>query len=154
MNSYLLLTDAPGRRRPPLFPRWAIHFIATPAHGDPPPEANGAGQGLEHSRGGSKVDSPLSLIHPSRQCHIFRAPATAAKACEPCAPLAPSTPTLIYQPPRASRGGRRQDSAAAKPASSSNGPTTASALGRSRICAATRCTSSWVTASIESRISS
>src|SRR5664280_2449521 len=39
--------------------RWAIHFIATPAHGDPPPEANGAGQGLEHSRGGSQMDSPL-----------------------------------------------------------------------------------------------
>src|SRR5664280_3648081 len=39
---------------------WAIHFIATPAHGDPPPEANGAGQGLEHSRGGSQMDSPLN----------------------------------------------------------------------------------------------
>jgi hypothetical protein len=41
---------------------WAIHFIATPAHGDPPPEANGAGQGLEHSRGGSQMDSPPSFI--------------------------------------------------------------------------------------------
>src|SRR5664280_2449001 len=39
---------------------WAIHFIATPAYGDPPPEANGAGQGLEHSRGGSQMDSPQS----------------------------------------------------------------------------------------------
>jgi hypothetical protein len=42
--------------------KWAIHFIATPAHGDPPPEANGAGQGLEHSRGGSQMDSPLKGI--------------------------------------------------------------------------------------------
>src|SRR5664280_125726 len=43
--------------------KWAIHFIATPAHGDPPPEANGAGQGLEHSRGGSQMDSPLAQSH-------------------------------------------------------------------------------------------
>ena len=43
--------------------RWAIHFIATPAHGDPPPEANGAGQGLEHSRGGSQMDSPQRELH-------------------------------------------------------------------------------------------
>src|SRR6185312_3119104 len=47
-----------------------------------------------------------------------------------------------------------QDSAAAKLASSSNGPTTASALGWSMISAAARRTSSWVTASIEARISS
>jgi hypothetical protein len=69
--------------------------------------------------------------------------------------LWPQHPTLILLPPWVtSRRGRRQDSAAAKPASSSNGPTTASALGRSRICVATWCTSSWVTASMEANISS
>jgi hypothetical protein len=45
--------------------KWAIHFIATPAHGDPPPEANGAGQGLEHSRGGSQMDSPPGEYGPT-----------------------------------------------------------------------------------------
>src|SRR5659263_266605 len=60
----------------PVFMRWAIHFIATPAHGDPPPEANGAGQGLEHSRGGSQMDSPLLLTRQGICC--FNTPPTPA----------------------------------------------------------------------------
>ena len=113
---------------------------------------------VDHDVAAGQRVAVVAHIDARRPASCPAPPATAAHICVPMRPLAPSTPTLIMSAMSASSvassGGRCQDSAAAKLASSSNGPTTASALGRSRISAATRRTSSWVTASIEARISS
>src|SRR5262249_38353644 len=117
----------------------------------------GVGEIHHHVASGQRVPG-ISLVHLGGDGHAVR-------ACHRLAYLRAHAPLraehthfdhdcLPFLPGGGAGPAGWQPSAAAKGASSSNGPTTASTLGRPRICAATRRTSSWVTASMQARISS